>query len=223
MMSKRISPKLANPVWAAFRRRCHRLLSIGYQEALPRILSEADEETDITGYICEALEIWFRQNPTDSPGFFVCDDPPLAGGGKTGKRRSRTDIIISFAAGTRPEFFFEAKRLHRKKAVGARYTDAGGMGCFISGRYASRYTEAAMIGYVQTDTLECWHGELQKRVQSESLALKLEKTESDVGLKEAFPLEWASTHGRDGELPRVRLFHVLLDCRKCNLLQSPAA
>jgi hypothetical protein len=213
MTAPRFSPKLTTPVWAAFRRHCHRFLSIGYQEALPRILAEPDEETDITGYVCEALKDWFRSHPKESAGFDVHDDPPLRQSGKTGKRRARTDIIITFAAGVRPEFFFESKRLHRKKAVGSRYTDAGGMGCFISGRYAGNYGEAAMIGYVQTDTLECWHKELQERVQNEAKELKLKSKEASVKFDSAFPLEWASTHCRDG-LGSVRLFHLLLDCRK---------
>lgn len=215
MTALRLSPKLTTPVWAAFRRHCHHFLAIGYQEALPRILTEPDEETDITGYICEALKDWFRAHPKESAGFDVHDDPPLRQSGKTGKRRARTDIIITFAAGVRPEFFFEAKRLHRKKAVGSRYTAAGGMGCFISGRYASNYTEVAMIGYVQTDTLERWHGELQERVQDEGGDLKLETTEAGVRFESAFPLEWASTHRRD-ERSAVRVFHILLDCRKPN-------
>jgi hypothetical protein len=217
MTAPRLSPKLTTPVWVAFRRHSHRFLAIGYQEALPRILAEPDEETDITGYICEALEDWFLQNPKEAAGYFVKDDPPLGKSGKTGKRRPRTDIIIGYAAGIRPEFFFESKRLHRKKAVGSRYTGAGGMGCFISGRYAGNYGEAAMVGYVQTDTLEQWHEELQGRVQSESKELNLERAEASVKFDLSFPLEWASTHRRDG-LGSVRLFHLLLDCRKLKSL-----
>lgn len=216
MTASRLSPKLTTPVWSAFRRHAHLFLAIGYQEALPRILNEPDEETDITGYICEALKDWFHANPEESAGFDVHDDPPLKQSGKTGKRRSRTDIIINYTAGSRPEFFFEAKRLHRKKAVASRYTHADGMGCFISGRYASRYAEAAMIGYVQTDTDERWHSELQQRVQNEAAELKLEGSETSVTFVSAFPLEWASTHRR-GEHGPVRLLHILLDCRKVGL------
>lgn len=213
MTSLPISAKLKIPVWAAFRRHCHRFLAAGYNEALDRIRTDPDEETDITGYICEGLENWFRAHPEESYCFFVKDDPPLPGTGKTGKRRSRTDIIIGYAAGTRPEFYFEAKRLHRTKAVGTRYTGAEGMGCFLSGRYASDCLEAAMVGYVQTDTLAAWQIQLQKRVQEEAQDLRLENTELDLNFESAFPLEWASTHGRDGG-PSVKLFHVLLDCRK---------
>lgn len=213
MTAQRVSPKLTAPVWAAFRRHSHRFLAIGYQEALPRILAEPDEETDITGYICEALKDWFRSHPKESEGFEVHDDPPLRQSGKTGKRRSRTDIIITYAAGMRPEFFFEAKRLHRKKAVAARYTDAGGMGCFISGRYARNYNETAMIGYVQTETPQRWHDELRERVQNESVALQLNGSEIAVRFQGAFPLEWASIHRREGNSP-LSILHILLDCRK---------
>jgi hypothetical protein len=75
------------------------------------------------------------------------------------------------------------------------------------------YGEAAMIGYVQTDTLECWHNKLQERVQNEANELKLDRSEAAVKFQEAFPLEWASTHRRDGLGP-VKLLHILFDCRK---------
>ena len=52
MTAPRVSSKLTAPFWAAFRRHSHDLLAIGYREALPRIRTEPDEETDITGYIC---------------------------------------------------------------------------------------------------------------------------------------------------------------------------
>src|SRR5438270_7791437 len=175
MTSLSISSKLKTPVWTAFRRHCHRFLAIGYHEALRRIHTDPDEETDITGYICEALEKWFRTHPEQSSCFFVKDDPPVSGTHKTGKRRPRTDIIIGYAAGNRPEFCFEAKRLHRTKAIGSHYTGAGGMGCFISGRYASKCREAGMIGYVQSDTLEQWQNDLQKRVQNKAKQMKLKE------------------------------------------------
>lgn len=213
MTNPPISSKLKKPVWAAFRRHCHKFLVTGYNEALNRIQNEPDEETDVTGYICEALENWFRNNPQQSVGFFIKDDPPLGGTGKTGKRRPRTDIIIGYAAGVRPEFYFEAKRLHRKKAVGSRYTSADGMGSFISGRYASEYGEAAMIGYVQTDTLEHWQADIKKRVQDQASQLKLESFEANSNFESAFPLEWSSTHKRDGK-PPIKLLHMLMDCRK---------
>ena len=213
MTSPAVSPQFKRLFWAAFRRHCHRFLAIGYREALQRIQTEPDEETDVTGYICEALEKWFRHHPQQSVSFFIKDDPPLGATGKTGKRRPRTDIIIGYAAGVRPEFLFEAKRLHEKKAPGSRYTGADGMVCFVSGRYASQYGEAAMVGYVQTDTLKRWRDELRKRIQDKAQQLKLETYDADSTFESAFPLEWSSTHGREDK-PPIKLFHLLLDCRK---------
>jgi len=121
--------------------------------------------------------------------------------------------ISRHAAGVRPEFCFEAKRLHRSKAVASRYTSADGMGCFISGLYAHHSAEAAMIGYVQTDTLEEWQCDLRRRVQDEAQKLNLESADANSSFESAFPLEWSSTHGRNGNAS-IRLFHLLLDCRK---------
>jgi hypothetical protein len=208
-----ISPKLKAPFQAAFRRHCHRFLATGYTAALRRIQNDPDEETDSTGYICEALEKWFRNNPQESVGFFIKDDPPVCGTDKTGKRRPRTDIVIGYAAGARPEFCFEAKRLHRSKAVGSRYTSAVGMGCFITGLYARQSADAAMVGYVQTDTLEQWQGDLQNRVQDKARELALESIDAKLSFEYAFPLEWSSTHGRQNN-SSVRIFHLLLDCRR---------
>jgi hypothetical protein len=208
-----ISPKLTVPTWSAFRRHCHRFLAIGYQEALTRIKNDPDEETDITGYICEALEDWFRVNPQESFLFFIKEDPPLSGSSRTGRRRLRTDIILSYAAGKRPEFIFEAKRLHRTKAIASRYTGEAGMGCFTSGRYASQCHEAAMIGYVQSDTLEHWQTTLRSKIEANRFELKVDSIDKRVSFGDSFPLEWSSSHRREA-MVTVRLFHILLDCRK---------
>ncbi len=213
MSQSRISPSISVPVWAAFRRHCHKLLAIGYEQAISRIKNGPDEETDITGYLCEAIEEWFRTHSQDSFCFFIREDPPIGGTERTGKRRLRTDLIIGYAAGDRPEFYFEAKRLHRTKAGAARYSGLEGMGCFISGRYANRYREVAMIGYVQSDTLDHWHGTLQSKIETDQRQLKVESIEKRVFFSDSFPLEWASVHRRKGSMS-VRVFHILLDCRK---------
>ncbi len=213
MSRTRISPSISVPVWAAFRRHCHKFIAVGYEQAISRIQNGPDEETDITGYLCEAIDEWFRAHAQDSSCFFVRDDPPIGGTARTGKRRLRTDIIISFAAGNRPEFFFEAKRLHRTKASASRYSGLDGLGCFITGRYANRYHEVAMIGYVQTDTMQHWHTALQSKVEKDWHELKIESIEKSVFFSDAFPLEWASLHRREGLMP-VKVFHILLDCRK---------
>ena len=208
-----ISAKLTAPAWSAFRRHCHRFLAIGYQEALPRIKNDPDEETDITGYICEAVDKWFRAHPRESFSFVIQDDPPLRSTDRTGKRRPRTDFIICYAAGRRPEFFFEAKRLHRTKAIASRYTGEAGMGCFISGRYANHCQEVAMIGYVQSDTLEHWQTTLRSKVEENRSQLNVDSIQKRVSFGDSFSLEWSSFHRRKGHVA-VRMFHILLDCRK---------
>jgi len=213
MSRPRISPKISVPVWTAFRRHCHKFLAIGYEQAILRIQNGPDEETDITGYLCEAIDEWFRAHSADSFCFFIQDDPPIGGTERTGKRRLRTDIIIGYAAGDRPEFYFEAKRLHRTKAGASRCSGLEGMGCFISGRYAKRYCEVAMIGYVQSDTPEHWHAALQSKIKKDQYQLKVDNIEKSVCFLDSFPLEWASTHQRDGLTP-VKVFHILLDCRQ---------
>jgi hypothetical protein len=69
------------------------------------------------------------------------------------------------------------------------------------------------IGYVQTDTLEYWNCDLQKRVKDEAQQLKLVSSVDNSNFESAFPLEWSSTHRRDDK-PPIELFHMLLDCRK---------
>lgn len=213
MFHPKISAKLTAKFWEAFRQQCHRFIAIGYQQALARIQNEPDQETHITGYICEAIKDWFLANPKESQVFFVIDDPVLSDGKRRGKARLKADIIISYAAGARPEFFFEAKRLHKKKAPAVRYIGNEGMGCFISERYASKWQEAGMIGYVQSDTLDFWQVTLQEKVEADSQNLEVAQIEKQVSFSQAFPLEWTSTHRRKQTTP-IRLFHILLACHK---------
>lgn len=213
-MGKTAAPQnLSAAVWSAFRRRCHQFIAIAYSQALIRIRKGGHEETDITGYICEALEIWFRKHPRESFVFYVKEDPPVGSGRLSGKRRPRTDIVIGYAAGQRPEFVFECKRLHRQHANVSRYMGEEGLGCFVTSRYATAYREAAMIGYVQSDAASKWQLELQEKVRTNSQELGLQSLEESVKFAEAFTLEWASTHRRRGSIP-IRIFHILLDCSK---------
>ncbi len=213
MTRSKISPKLAAPTWAAFRRRCHQLLAIGYQRALPQILSGRDDEPDITDYICRGIREWFAENPRESFGFDVNDDVPRSENERVGKDRQKPDLIFVIAGYHRPEFFVEAKRLHRTKAPAPRYVGKEGMGCFISGSYARKWLEAAMVGYVQSDTLDHWQATLQEKIEADSQALEMDGIEKQTFFPDSFPLEWSSSHRRK-EAPSVKLFHILLDCRK---------
>ncbi|MBW1650137.1 MAG: hypothetical protein JRJ44_05590 [Deltaproteobacteria bacterium] len=62
----------------------------------------------------------------------------------------------------RPEYIFEAKRL-KISAHTAAYIGKNGMERFIDGRYAERYDEAGMIGYIQSDSLSVWKKKIKKQ------------------------------------------------------------
>src|SRR5581483_2390114 len=72
----------------------------------------------------------------------ILDDPPIPGGGRTGRGRWRPDLIFkSMERRPRPTYHFEAKRLRAQGNV-KEYLGADGLGCFISGKYASESDEA---------------------------------------------------------------------------------
>lgn len=200
----------------SFRENVHRLIHRGYEDARCRIQhpenKKDEEEPSITGFLAEAIkdrlnafdpdDDWYKQ-------YSVHDDPPIGTEGRSGKYRSRADLIIESTSKGRPEYVFEAKRL--KKRV-SDYTDSDGMGCFISGRYASRYNEAGMLGYVQSDSLEEWKGKVKGKIDQDAEKLNLiNGTQRDKQVIDAFPTEWVSEHNRNSLRP-ITLYHILLDC-----------
>lgn len=107
---------------------------------------------------------------------------------------------------------FEAKRL-RKKGFGVdKYVGSDGMGCFLSGLYASRYDEVAMLAYVQSDTLEHWRDQVKNKIDDNANLLRLKSSQRDVKVIDAFPLEWVSEHERDNVDRSITIYHILLDC-----------
>jgi hypothetical protein len=111
---------------------------------------------------------------------------------------------------------FEAKRL-RKKGSGGRsygvssYIGSDGMGCFISGLYTSRYDEAAMLAYVQSDSLAYWQEKVKKKIDDSADSLCLKPPQQDVNIIDAFGLEWTSTHERDVDRP-ITNYNILIVC-----------
>jgi len=73
--------------------------------------------------------------------------------------------------------------------------------------------EAAMIGYVQTDTPERWQATLQSNLVQQRNDLQMDRIIKSVSFEESFPLEWISCHRRSS-LPALSLFHIVLDCRR---------
>ena len=86
------------------------------------------------------------------------------------------------------------------------------MGCFISGKYAGRYDETAMIGYVQSDSTEVWRCKVRKSIEKGAKNLRLKQHQTNIQFIDVFPIEWISEHQR-ANLPRsIKIHHILLDC-----------
>ncbi len=87
------------------------------------------------------------------------------------------------------------------------------MGCFTEGTYAIEYDEAAMLGYVQSDTLAYWKERLKKSVEQRKASLYLNSPQYDELVIADFPLEWTSEHQRKkGIACSIKIYHILLDC-----------
>ena len=196
-----------------FRLHVHQLIAWGHTSARNKIQSTNEEETNITGYVTEAIRAQLRTNrPPWCVYYFVREDSPVEANGRSGRSRPRPDIIIETNLGGRPEYIFEAKRLRINGFEASKYIDSDGMGCFISGRYAPRYDEAAMLGYIQSDSLTHWKDQVKKAIDENAEQLYLESPQYDKTVIDAFPLEWVSEHKRVNLGRSITICHILLDC-----------
>jgi len=191
------------------------LIKWGYEGARVKCRSTSEEEPSITGYIRQAIQA--RLSAPDCPDwgylYSVHDDPPVEKEGRRGKARPRADIIIEAHFRGRPEYIFEAKRLRNKGYGVNRYIATDGMGCLIEGIYARRYDEAAMLGYVQSDTVEYWSEKVRLTIINSSSQLHLVGAQENIQITSDFPLEWVSEHGRISVGRNIKVHHILLDFR----------
>jgi hypothetical protein len=86
------------------------------------------------------------------------------------------------------------------------------MGRFLNGAYASRYGEAAMLGYVQSDSVGFWQSALKKAIEDGATSLALRRPQCDEVVIGGFPHEWASDHDRPVLGRPIGIYHILLDC-----------
>ena len=86
------------------------------------------------------------------------------------------------------------------------------MGCFIKGIYGSRYNEAAMLGYVQSNSLEYWKTQVKETVEKNKAKLELISVQQDIVVIDEIPYEWISEHDRTAIGRPLKIFHILLDC-----------
>lgn len=213
MKSLEPAPAISQIISPLFRIHAHHLIFGGYLDARHQI-KPSDDEPAITGFITSAIKNRLRapNPPKWYKYYFVSDDPPVEGEGRSGRSRLRLDIIIEANWQGRPEYCFEAKRLHKKGHPISKYVGADGMGCFISGRYASRYREAGMIGYVQSDSLEHWRERVLSEIDKQATALLLKSPPQNAKVIDELPVEWISKHDRNGVSSPIDIYHILLDC-----------
>jgi len=206
------------PFLPSFREHVHKLVHWGYEDALDKIQhpknNQDKEETSITGFLAEAIEDQLDAfNPDDwCKCYSVYDDRAVNTDGRSGKYRSRADLVIKSNSEGGPQYVFEAKRLKKHKHTESDYTGSNGMGRFISGKYAIRYNEAGMLGYVQSNGLAEWKDRVIRRIDQDAEELNLiNGSQRDKQVINAFPIEWMSKHNRNSLRP-ITLYHILLDC-----------
>lgn len=199
----------------AFRKHVHILIAWGYRNSLLRIKSDTHVETVITGYISEA--IINRLRAFDCPGwctyYSVMENKPVERQGLEGEKRPKPDLIIESKIKGRPEYVFEAKRLKKNGFGTGEYLGENGLGRFISGKYAARYDEAAMLGYIQSDSPMHWQTEIQEKINQNKANLNLISIRENIKIINDLPDEWLSVHNRKGMERLISIFHILLDFR----------
>ena len=205
------------PSWkVAFRKNAHVLISAGYTASRAKIVADKHEEEHITEFIVCGINAWMchSDRPLWCKYYSVHEEAPVSDKGNHGKSRPRTDIFVELGSRReRPMYVFEAKRLRTKGFGVSKYTGVEGMGCFTEGIYATRYDEAAMLGYVQNGTLIDWKKRVQKSIAENAPSLYLQSAQYDEVVIPDFPLEWVSEHARVKGIDKpIRVYHVLLDC-----------
>jgi hypothetical protein len=205
------------PSWkVAFRKNAHLLINAGYTACRAKIATDEHKEEHITEFIVRSIKVWMRRRdrPPWCKYYSVHEEAPVSGEDAHGKSRPRTDIFIELGSPTeRPEYVFEAKRLRTNGFEAGKYTGIDGMGCFTEGIYAAEYDEAAMLGYVQSNTLDEWKKRVMKSITENASSLYLQSAQYDEVVIPDFPLEWVSEHERHNSKGNpVRIYHILLNC-----------
>jgi hypothetical protein len=198
----------------SFRKHVHLLIMWGHSDAHCRIESINEEEPSITGYIASSIKNRLRDIncPSWCKYYFVQDDPPVESEGRVGKRRRRADIIIESNVKGRPEFVFEAKRLRQNGYGVSKYVGSDGIGCFINGVYGSRYNETAMLGYIQSDSLNHWKSKIKETIDNNNANLELISAQQEITVIDEIQFEWFSEHARKAIGRPIKIYHILLDC-----------
>lgn len=191
----------------AFIRNAHRILQAGY-ECLDAAAYHASEEDEITGDLAFEMNEVIGNSPEPWMRMFqVHDQHPVTppGGPKSvrrvGKRRSKIDLQFVANSGSGfHRFSWEAKRLGPGHAIGA-YLGPAGMGCFLTGQYASDCDYGGMLGYAQSEDAASWLNVLTKKLGS-AVSNPVNQDSSQPRLK--------SVHARSSAGRNIVVYHTIL-------------
>lgn len=193
----------------AFIRNAHRILLGGYA-LLDAPAYHSSEEDEITGdlaremmnHIAASPESWMRccqvhdQHPVTAPG-----GPRTTR--RVGKRRPKIDLQLVVNTGTGFTCFsWEAKRLGKGHGLAA-YLGPAGLGCFLTGQYASDCDSGGMLGYAQTGDAASWVPEIRRLLDTEC---RISKSESGCYSEHGF----ASLHPRPLLQSTIMIHHTIL-------------
>lgn len=202
---------------SAFVRNCMALIVRSHSNVNRNSLQTA-EEPHITGEIVKAARNLLEHENAEPwmEHLEVLDDPPQNLSDRYGKARPRIDIeFVQTMHGRRPRFHVEAKRLYRSDSV-SEYFGAAGVQMFLDGTYASGWTSAGMIGYVQSETCSTWlgrlaHGLVTRRTQLKACADR-PGLETVGWIGDGLDSVQSSCHDRTTtSIGQIELFHLLLD------------
>lgn len=197
----------------AFVTNVHVLLQLGHQRLDPSTFAGA-QETAITGALVKSIQdvMDSAAAPSWVDSFSVSDDPPIEDGKRTGRSRFRVDILFeSTVQRPRPKMAFEAKRLSKTNTLG-EYLGPEGLGCFLRGEYGADHSDAGMLGYIQSGTLEQWWERLHKELNAKAAAVQLTPGTSieRVPFPDGPPLTHQTLHDRPVPIQQLTVYHTLL-------------
>ena len=203
---------------AAFLRKVHRLLQLGYESLADGDYQNAEED-EITGDICKHLKVLTEESPTEPwmGRFSVHDQDPSndvirkeTGKVRKGKRRPKIDLrLVSKQRLPNLSYWVEAKRLYRSDSV-SEYTGDEGVGAFVCGEYAKDDEYGGMIAYVQTETVTNWVPKIEAKLGSGLKADMLERGRpwKSITFPQGPEVCFFSQHQRDDGRD-ITLYHVM--------------
>ena len=200
--------------YKGFRNKVFKLLKMGYDH-LDSVTFKDSEEPDITGELVKQIRevIQDRSSPAWAWNFAVHEDPPVNVIGRLGKRRPRLDIELELTGrGPHPRYPFEAKRLSGKTFGARKYLGEGGLMDFLCGKYASKQSEAGMLGYVQSDSENYWADEIKMQFKLKISQMRIYPGGNWCSVQDLdiFSHCYRSKHNRTSVGKPITMYHVLL-------------